>query len=55
VTRLDSPGFQFPRCKTLLRNVHTGCGAHPASYSITTALFPEDKAAGAWSWLLTSI
>jgi hypothetical protein len=31
-------------------------GAHPASYTVgTRGSFPTDKAAGAWSWPLTSI
>jgi hypothetical protein len=31
-------------------------GAHPASYSVgTRGSFPGGKAAGAWSWPLTSI
>jgi hypothetical protein len=34
----------------------TDSGAHPASYSMSTrASFPGGKAAGAWSWQLTSI
>jgi len=34
----------------------TGSGAHSASYPIgTRSSFPGDKAAGAWSWPLTSI
>jgi hypothetical protein len=36
--------------------VQNGSGAHPASYPIgTRGSFPGDKAAGAWSWPLTSI
>jgi hypothetical protein len=36
--------------------VQTGSGAHPASYLVgTRGSFPGDKAAGAWSWPLTSI
>jgi hypothetical protein len=36
--------------------VQTGSGAHPASYPMGTAgSFPAGKAAGAWSWPLTSI
>jgi hypothetical protein len=35
--------------------VHTGSGPHLASYPMGTGdSFPEDKAAGAWSWPLTS-
>jgi hypothetical protein len=36
--------------------VHTGSGAHPASYPMgTSSSFPGGKVAGAWSWPLTSI
>jgi hypothetical protein len=36
--------------------VQNGFGAHPASYSMgTRSSFPGCKAAGAWSWPLTSI
>jgi hypothetical protein len=36
--------------------VQNGSGAHPASYSTATrGSFPGGKAAGAWSWSLTSI
>jgi hypothetical protein len=40
-----------------LRNrVQNGSGDHPASYPMSTRGFlPGDKAAGAWSWPLTSI
>jgi hypothetical protein len=31
-----------------------GSGAHPASYQMGAGLFPRGKAAGAWSWSLTS-
>jgi hypothetical protein len=35
--------------------VHNGSGAHPASYPMgTRGSFPGGKAAGAWSWPLTS-
>jgi hypothetical protein len=35
---------------------HTGSGAHPTSYPMgTKGSFSGDKAAGAWSWSLTSI
>jgi len=38
------------------RDVWTGSGAHPASYSMGTGgFFPGSKAAGALSWPLTSI
>jgi hypothetical protein len=32
-------------------NVQTGCGVHPATYQVDT----KSKAAGAWSWPLTSM
>jgi hypothetical protein len=36
--------------------IQNGSGAHPASYPMCTGgSFPEGKAAGAWSWPLTSI
>jgi hypothetical protein len=38
-----------------LHLVQTGSGAHPASYPMDTGgAFPGGKAAGAWSWPLTS-
>jgi hypothetical protein len=41
---------------SLHHRVQTGSGAHPASYSMRTrGSFPGGKAAGAWSWPLTSI
>jgi len=41
---------------SLLQNVQTGSGAHPASYSVgTTVLSPRDKVAEAWSWTTTPI
>jgi hypothetical protein len=37
-------------------SVQNGSGAHPASYPMgTRGSFPGGKAAGAWSWPLTSI
>jgi hypothetical protein len=40
----------------LLHRVQTGSGAHPASYpTYTGGAYPGGKAAGAWSWALTSI
>jgi hypothetical protein len=45
--RVPSGTENFP----LHHCVQTGSGAHPASKDS----FPEGKAAGAWSWLLTSI
>ena len=38
----------------LLQNVQTGCGAHPASYSIGTGFLPGGKACRAWCGPLTS-
>jgi hypothetical protein len=35
--------------------VQNGSGAHPASYPMGTGFFPGSKAAGAWSWPITSI
>jgi hypothetical protein len=41
---------------SLHHRVQNGSGAHPASYPMgTRGSFPGDKAAGAWSWPLTSI
>jgi hypothetical protein len=41
---------------SLHHRVQNGSGAHPASYSMGTGdSFPGGKAAGAWSWALTSI
>jgi hypothetical protein len=41
---------------SLLHSVQTASGAHPACYSMGTGgCFPWGKAAGAWSWPLTSI
>jgi hypothetical protein len=38
-----------------LQILQAGSVAHPASYSISTGdIYPGDKAAGAWGWLLTS-
>jgi hypothetical protein len=40
----------------LHHRVQNGSGAHPASYPMRTrGSFPGGKAAGAWSWPLTSI
>jgi hypothetical protein len=40
---------------SLHHRVQTGSGAHPASYPVVTkGSFPGGKAAGAWSWPLTS-
>jgi len=42
---------------SLLHRVQTGSGDHPASYPMgsTGGYFPGGKAAGTWSWPLTSI
>jgi hypothetical protein len=41
---------------SLHHRVQNGSGAHPASYPMGTRdCFPGGKAAGAWSWPLTSI
>jgi hypothetical protein len=41
---------------SLHHRVQDGSGAHPASYSMgTRGSFPGGKAAGAWSWPVTSI
>jgi hypothetical protein len=41
---------------SLHHHVQTSSGAHPASYPIgTRGSFPGSRAAGAWSWSLTSI
>jgi hypothetical protein len=41
---------------SLHHRVQNGFGAHPASYPLgTRGSFPGGKAAGAWSWPLTSI
>jgi hypothetical protein len=42
--------------KFSLHRVQTGSGAHPASYPVGTGTcFTGGKAAGAWSWPLTSV
>jgi hypothetical protein len=52
-------GVRFPagaRDISLLHSFQTGSGAHPASYPMGTgSCFSGGKAAGAWSWPLTSI
>jgi len=41
---------------SLYHPIQTDSGAHPPSYSMGAgASFPDGKAAGAWSWPLTSI
>jgi len=45
-------GWEF----SLRHRVQTGSGAHPASCPTgTRRSFPGRKAAGAWSWPLTSV
>jgi hypothetical protein len=47
---------RFPAGFSLHHHVQNGSEAHPASYPMGTAdSFPGGKAAGAWSWPLTSI
>jgi hypothetical protein len=52
-------GVRFPAGAgnfSLRHHVQTGSGSHPASYPVGTGgSFPGGKAAGAWSWPLTSI
>jgi hypothetical protein len=52
-------GVEFPAGAgnfSLNHRVQNGSGAHPASYPMgTKSSFPGGKAAGAWSWPLTSI
>jgi hypothetical protein len=48
---------RFPSVKdvSLLHSVQTDCGVHPACYPMgIVGCFPRDKAAGGWSWPLTS-
>jgi hypothetical protein len=41
---------------SLHHHIRTGSGAHPASYPMgTRGSFRRSKAAGAWSWAITSI
>jgi hypothetical protein len=52
------PGFDSRQEKKIfsLHSVQTDSGAHAASYPMDTGgSFPGGKAAGAWSWPLTSI
>jgi len=52
-------GVRFPAGAgdfSLGHRVQSGSGFRPASYPVGTAgSLPVDKAAGAWSWPLTSI
>jgi hypothetical protein len=51
-------GVQFPAGagNFFHHRVQTGSGAHSASYPMgTRGSFPGGKAAGSWSWPLTSI
>jgi hypothetical protein len=56
---LDDRGVRVPAGagnSSLRHRVHTGSGAHPASYPMDTrSSFLGSKAAGAWNWPLTSI
>jgi hypothetical protein len=51
-------GFRFSagaRNFSVLHRVRTGSGVYSASYIAGTGdIFPRSKAAGAWSWTLTS-
>ena len=59
ITRLRGAGrfaFRIPagvKDFSVLQNVQTGSGSHPASCSTGTgSTFPGNKAAGSWGWLL---
>jgi hypothetical protein len=55
---LDSRGLILSRGKdfSLLHNIQTGSGAHKVSYPMSTGgSLPRGKAAGTWSWPLTSV
>jgi hypothetical protein len=48
-------GFRVPVGLIIFHVVKTGSGVHPTSYPIGTGgIFPEGKAAEAWSWQLIS-
>jgi hypothetical protein len=52
----NSSGWGGAGNYSLHHRVQNGSGAHPASYPMgTRGSFPGGKAAGAWSWPLTSI
>jgi hypothetical protein len=52
---LDDRG-SIPGNFSLNHRVQNGSGAHPASYQMgTRGSYPGGKAAGAWSWPITSI
>jgi len=56
--RAGRPGFdsQHGRDFSLLHHANTSSEVHPASYPMGIGCcFPGNKAAGAWSWPLTSI
>jgi hypothetical protein len=43
---MDDPGFEFRKVQeifSLLRNVQTGGGAYPTSYSMRTVVLPRQK------------
>jgi len=49
---LPGRGWEFSLC----HSDQTGSGSHPASYPMgNRGSFPGGKAAGTWSWPLTSI
>jgi hypothetical protein len=55
--RAGRPGIELRQGQefSLLHSVQTGSGAHSLSYTMGTGdSFSEGKAAGAWSWPLTS-
>jgi hypothetical protein len=51
------PGFQAgARDFSLVHNIQTDSGTHPASYPLSTqGSFPTEKGVGVWSWQITSI
>jgi hypothetical protein len=50
------PDILFSTHFSLHCRIQNGSGAHPASYSMgTRGSFPRGKAAGTWSWSVTSI
>jgi hypothetical protein len=57
--RAGWPGFDSHKEReefSLLHSTQTGSGAHPAFYPMgVRGSFSRDRAAGAWSWPLTSI
>jgi hypothetical protein len=45
---LDGPGIESRWGARFLAPIHTGPGAHPASYTMGTGSILGGKAAGAW-------